>query len=86
MKAFPTFRTSNGAFFSQQDVTSAAKVAVLGQTVSNNLFGEDADPTGSIIRIKNQPFKVIGVMTSKGASTGGQDQDDTVMIPYTTCQ
>ncbi|MEI6670338.1 MAG: ABC transporter permease, partial [Acidobacteriota bacterium] len=75
-----------GAFFTQQDVASSAKVAVLGSTVATNLFGEDTDPTGSIVRIKNQPFKVIGVMGSKGASTGGDDQDDSVMIPYTTCQ
>ena len=75
-----------GSFFSQQDVTSSAKVAVLGSTVCTNLFGEDADPTGQIIRIKNQPFKVIGVMTSKGASTGGDNQDDSILIPYTTCQ
>jgi len=75
-----------GTFFSQQDVASSAKVAVLGSTVSTNLFGEEADPTGQIIRVKNQPFKVIGVMTSKGASTGGEDQDDSILIPYTTCQ
>jgi len=75
-----------GAFFTTQDVNSAAKVAVLGSTVSTNLFGEDADPTGQIIRIRNQPFKVVGVMASKGASTGGDDQDDSVVIPYTTAQ
>ena len=75
-----------GAFFTGQDVSGSAKVAVLGTTVANNLFGEDADPTGQIMRIKNQPFKVIGVLTSKGAGTDGTDQDDTVLIPYTTCQ
>jgi putative ABC transport system permease protein len=75
-----------GSFFTTQDVNSAAKVAVLGSTVSTNLFGEDVDPTGQIIRIRNQPFKVIGVMASKGASTGGDDQDDSVVIPYTTAQ
>jgi putative ABC transport system permease protein len=52
--------------------------------VSDTLFGEDTDPTGQIIRIKNQPFKVIGVMISKGQSAMGQDQDDTVFVPYTT--
>ena len=75
-----------GAFFTSQDVNSAAKVAVLGSTVSTNLFGEDTDPTGQVIRIKNQPFKVVGIMASKGSSTGGDDQDDSVVIPYTTAQ
>ncbi len=86
---WPQIRTWSqrfGSFFTTQDVNSAAKVAVLGSTVSTNLFGEDVDPTGQIIRIKNQPFKVIGVMASKGASTGGDDQDDSVVIPYTTAQ
>ena len=73
-----------GAFFTQQDVAGAQKVAVLGTVVSNTLFGEDVDPTGQIIRIKNQPFKVIGVMASKGQSSMGQDQDDTIFVPYTT--
>jgi len=76
--------TKYGQFFTAQDVTAAQKVAVLGTVVSNTLFGEDVDPTGQIIRIKNQPFKVIGVMISKGQSAMGQDQDDTVFVPYTT--
>jgi len=75
-----------GSFFSTQDVTMSARVAVLGLTVASNLFGEDSDPTGEIIRIGKEPFKVIGVMTSKGASTGGDNQDDSILIPYTTCQ
>jgi putative ABC transport system permease protein len=50
------------------------------------LFGEDTNPVGQVVRIKNQPFKIIGVMASKGASTGGDDQDDSVVIPYTTAQ
>jgi putative ABC transport system permease protein len=75
-----------GAFFTAQDVTSAAKVAVLGSTVSDTLFGPDTDPTGQIIRIRNQPFKVLGVLTSKGQGPFGQDQDDMVMVPYTTVQ
>jgi putative ABC transport system permease protein len=73
-----------GSFFTPQDVTSAAKVAVLGTVVTSQLFGDDIDPTGQIIRIKNQPFKVIGVMISKGQSSQGQDQDDTIFTPYTT--
>jgi len=73
-----------GSFFSAQDVSGAQKVAVLGSVVANTLFGEEVDPTGQIIRIKSQPFKVIGVMASKGQSAMGQDQDDTVFVPYTT--
>jgi len=76
--------TKYGSFFSAQDVSGAQKVAVLGTVVSNTLFGEDVDPTGQIIRVKSQPFKVIGVMASKGQSAMGQDQDDTVFVPYTT--
>jgi putative ABC transport system permease protein len=75
-----------GAFFTAQDVTSAAKVAVLGSTVSDTLFGPDADPTGQIIRIRNQPFKVLGVMASKGQGPFGQDQDDMIFTPFTTVQ
>ena len=84
--AIRTWQVKYGAFFTQQDVNSAAKVAVLGSTVATNLFGDDMDPTGQVIRIKNQPFKVIGVMASKGSSTGGDDQDDSIVIPYTTAQ
>ena len=76
--------TKYGEFFTPTDVTGAQKVAVLGTVVSDTLFGEDTDPTGQIIRIRNQPFKVIGVMISKGQSAMGQDQDDTVFVPYTT--
>jgi len=76
----------HGAFFTQQDVNSAAKVAVLGTTVSDTLFGPDADPTGDSIRVRNQPFKVLGVMTDKGQGPFGQDQDDTIFVPYTTVQ
>jgi putative ABC transport system permease protein len=74
-----------GSFFTPQDVATAQKVCVLGQTVSDNLFGPDVDPTGQIIRVKNQPFKVLGVLAPKG-SNGFQDQDDAVYAPYTTVQ
>jgi|SRR5215204_4867544 len=73
-----------GSFFTQQDVNGAGKVAVLGTVVSDTLFGPDVDPTGQVIRIRNQPFKVIGVMASKGQSAMGQDQDDVIYVPYTT--
>jgi putative ABC transport system permease protein len=78
--------TKYGAFFTPQDVSSAAKVAVLGTVVSDTLFGPDVDPTGQIIRVRNQPFKVIGVMISKGQGAFGQDQDDVIFTPYTTVQ
>ncbi|HZB24509.1 MAG TPA: ABC transporter permease [Vicinamibacterales bacterium] len=75
-----------GSFFTVQDVNTAAKVAVLGTVVAETLFGPDVDPTGQIIRIRNQPFKVVGLMSSKGQGSFGQDQDDTVFVPYTTVQ
>jgi putative ABC transport system permease protein len=75
-----------GSFFTEQDVARAAKVAVLGSVARDQLFGAGADPTGQTVRIKNQPFKVIGVLASKGSGTMGQDQDDTIMAPYTTVQ
>jgi putative ABC transport system permease protein len=86
---FPSIRNwqpKYGAFFSTQDVRAATKVAVLGTVVSDTLFGPDIDPTGQMIRIRNQPFRVVGVMTSKGQSAMGQDQDDVVFTPYTTVQ
>jgi putative ABC transport system permease protein len=75
-----------GAFFTDQDVQSAAKVCTLGLNVANNLFGEDVDPTGTEIRVRNQVFKVLGVMSAKGASSSGQNQDDQMFAPYTTVQ
>jgi putative ABC transport system permease protein len=76
-----------GLFFSEGDVERAAKVAVLGSAARDQLFGPGADPTGVTIRLKNQPFTVVGVLASKGQSSmPGQDQDDTVVIPYTTMQ
>jgi putative ABC transport system permease protein len=79
-----SWQTKYGAFFTSQDVQVAAKVAVLGSVVSDTLFGPDVDPTGQIIRIRNQPFRVIGVMSNKGQSAMGQDQDDVIFTPYTT--
>ena len=77
--------TRSGTFFSPQDVSAAAKVAVLGSTVATQLFGEAADPVGQIIRIRNQPFRVIGVLSSKGQGMG-EDNDDQILVPYTTIQ
>ena len=74
---------ADGAMFTDADVRSAAKVCILGKTVADNLFPED-DPIGKIIRIRNVPVKVLGVLKSKGASMFGSDQDDVVIVPYTT--
>jgi putative ABC transport system permease protein len=76
---------SSGRSFTQQDVDGATKVCLLGQTVVDNLFG-GIDPIGQVIRIKNVPLTVIGVLAPKGQSTGGQDQDDTIIVPLTTAQ
>ena len=75
-----------GSFFTEQDVARAAKVAVLGSVVRDELFGAGTDPTGAVIRIRNQPFRVVGVLSRKGQAAMGQDQDDTVIIPFTTVQ
>jgi putative ABC transport system permease protein len=74
-----------GEFFTSQDVDGAAKVAVLGETVAQNLFG-DNDPTGQVVIIKNVPFTVAGVLTPKGQSPSGQDQDDIILLPISTAK
>ena len=76
---------ASGRPFTQQDVDGATKVCLLGKTVVDNLFG-GIDPIGQIVRIKKVPFTVVGVLASKGQSTWGQDQDDTIFIPLTTAQ
>jgi putative ABC transport system permease protein len=76
---------TSGKSFTNQDVKSAAKVCLLGQTVVDNLFG-DIDPVGQFIRINNVPFVVIGVLSPKGQSARGQDQDDAIYVPVTTAQ
>ena len=75
----------DGSNLTQRDVDTAANVCLLGQTVVQNLFG-DEDPVGKTLRVGNIPFTVIGVLQSKGASTFGQDEDDTIIMPYTTVQ
>src|ERR1017187_2645131 len=72
-----------GQFFTNDDVDAAAKVAVLGETVSQTLFG-DSDATGQVVIIKNVPFTVAGVLTPKGQSPTGQDQDDVILLPIST--
>jgi putative ABC transport system permease protein len=75
----------SGLFFTDQDVDAAAKVAVLGETVVQNLFGNN-DPTGQVAIIKNVPFTVVGVLTPKGQSPSGQDQDDIILLPISTAK
>jgi putative ABC transport system permease protein len=84
MPLIRSWPTRYGAFFTPLDVRGATKVAVLGSVVADTLYGPDEDPTGQMIRIRNQPFRVIGVMASKGQSGTGQDQDDIIFTPYTT--
>ncbi len=73
-----------GSFFTEDDVRAAGKVIVLGSNVADVLFGEGIDPTDTQIRVRNHVFRILGVMSSKGASGGGQNMDDQVFIPYTT--
>ncbi|NRF39221.1 ABC transporter permease [Pedobacter foliorum] len=75
-----------GIMFSEQDVRASAKVCLLGKTVVDNLFPNGEDPIGKIIRFGKIPFQVIGVLTPKGTSNFGQDQDDIIIAPYTTVQ
>jgi len=75
----------NGAFFTDADVRTAARVIVIGQTVGDNLF-PGADPVGQTLRVSNLPFRVVGVMAKKGQDQQGRDQDDVAFAPYTTVQ
>ncbi|MBM3277622.1 MAG: ABC transporter permease [Candidatus Handelsmanbacteria bacterium] len=73
----------SGDFFTAGEVRSQAKVCVIGQTIVTNLF-PDQDPVGQELRLRNVPFKIIGVLSEKGQGAGGMDQDDAILIPYTT--
>jgi putative ABC transport system permease protein len=77
---------SAGRFFTEREQAGAAPVAVLGQTVVDNLFAGGEDPIGAVIRVKNVPFEVIGVLERKGQTTWGQDQDDVLMMPFSTAE
>jgi putative ABC transport system permease protein len=79
------WQVAEGRFIHEGDIESAAKVAVVGETVVNQLFGND-DPVDAVIRIRNIPFRVVGVLAPKGQTSQGTDQDDTIIIPYTTMQ
>src|SRR6185436_5345772 len=84
MPLIRSWPTTDGTFFTTQDVNTASKVAVLGSVLRDQLFAPDVEPVGQIIRISHQPFTVVGVMASKGQQGMGQDQDDQVFVPYTT--
>ena len=79
------WQVAEGRFIHDGDIESAAKVAVVGETVVTQLFGSD-DPIDAVIRIRNIPFRVVGVLAPKGQTSQGADQDDTIIIPYTTMQ
>jgi putative ABC transport system permease protein len=82
--AVRSWDVSSGRFFTQSETDAAAKVVVLGQTVVRQLFPAGSDPVGRTVEIRNVPFTVIGTLAAKGQSGGGQDQDDTALIPYTS--
>ena len=77
---------TSGGPFTQTDLDSAARVALIGQTVVGNLFEPGEEPVGAVIRIKNVPFRVIGVLSPKGQSAQGADQDDVIFIPFSTAE
>ncbi|MDP4202266.1 MAG: ABC transporter permease [Bacteroidota bacterium] len=78
------YTIADGDMFTDQDIKAAAKVCVIGKTVVTNLFTNGEDPVGKVIRFKNIPMRVVGVLTEKGNNSMGQDQDDVVLAPYTT--
>jgi putative ABC transport system permease protein len=80
------WRVESGAVFGPRDEESANRVALLGRTVADNLFGVGEDPLGASIRIKGVTFRVIGVLARKGQTGWGQDQDDTIVIPFSTAE
>ncbi len=78
-----SWRLTSGANFTEADVRSGNKVALLGKTTSDQLFG-DEDPVGQVIRVKNAPFTILGLLSAKGMSGRGDDQDDVILVPYTS--
>jgi putative ABC transport system permease protein len=84
--AIRAWDVSSGGFFTGEDVDNASRVAVIGAVVRDQIFGADANVIGQIVRINNQPFRVMGVLERKGQSAFGQDQDDTIIAPYTAVQ
>jgi putative ABC transport system permease protein len=77
-------KVESGEMFTDQDIKASAKVCVIGKTIVTNLFPNGSDPVGQVIRFNKIPFRIVGVLKSKGYNSMGQDQDDVVLAPYTT--
>ena len=80
------YKVEDGAMFTEQDIQTAAKVCVVGKTVVDNLFPDGSNPVGKVIRFQKLPFRIVGVLESKGYNSMGMDQDDLILAPYTTIQ
>lgn len=80
------YKVEDGEMFSDQDIAVAAKVCVVGKTVVDNLFPGGENPVGKVIRFQKLPFKIVGILESKGYNSMGMDQDDLILAPYTTIQ
>lgn len=80
------YKVEEGDMFTEQDITTAAKVCVIGKTVVDNLFPNGENPVGKVIRFQKLPFRIVGVLESKGYNSMGMDQDDLIFAPYTTIQ
>lgn len=80
------YKVQDGDMFTEQDIQTAAKVCLIGKTVEDNLFPNGDNPVGKIIRFQKLPFRVVGILESKGYNTMGMDQDDLILAPYTTIQ
>ena len=80
------YKVAEGDMFTERDILTAAKVCVIGQTVVDNLFPGGENPVGKVIRFQKLPFRVVGVLQSKGYNSMGMDQDDLILAPYTTVQ
>ena len=80
------YKVEDGDMFTEQDIQTAAKVCVVGKTVVDNLFPDGSNPVGKVIRFQKVPFRIVGVLESKGYNSMGMDQDDLILAPYTTIQ
>ena len=80
------YKVEDGDMFTEQDIATAAKVCVVGKTVVDNLFPNGENPVGKVIRFQKLPFRIVGVLESKGYNSMGMDQDDLIFAPYTTIQ
>lgn len=80
------YKVGDGEMFTEQDIQTAAKVCVVGKTVVDNLFTNGESPVGKVIRFQKLPFRIVGVLESKGYNSMGMDQDDLILAPYTTIQ